>query len=186
MQTKTKQIGNYLLKISPILNFKINKQELIVNVYYTDIIKILLVLKLHTNSQFKYVSDISVIDYPENKNRFVIVYNLLSIRYNSRIRLKTSLNILKPIESITPLYSCANWWEREIWDMFGIFFIGHPDLRRILTDYGFEGFPLRKDFPLNGFLEARYDYVSKTIIFESIQQSQKFNLFSFKNPWKNF
>lgn len=186
MQSLTKHFGNYLITISPILNFKIIRQELIINIYYKDIIKIFFILKLHTNCQFKYISDISVIDYPENKNRFILVYNILSLIYNARLRVKTSLNIIEPINSISSLYSCANWWEREIWDMFGIFFINHPDLRRILTDYGFEGFPLRKDFPLNGFIEVRYNHITKTIVFDIIKQAQKFNSFIFKNPWKNY
>jgi len=112
------------------------------------------------------------------------VYDLLSVSYNNRIRIKVYIDELEPIKSLTFLFPCANWWEREVWDMFGIFFFDHPDLRRILTDYGFEGFPLRKDFPLSGYTEVRYDQNQQRVICEPIEQfSQEFRSFNFTNPW---
>jgi len=116
---------------------------------------------MHTNSQFKVLSDICAVDFLKKSTRFEIIYNLLSIRFNTKIRIKTLLNELTPINTITNVFECANWWEREVWDLFGIFFTQHPDLRRILTDYSFKGHPLRKDFPLSGFLEIRYDDLQK-------------------------
>ncbi len=108
---------------------------------------------------------------------------MLSIRFNSRIRVKIVITELQPIDSITTIYKAAAWWEREAWDMFGIFFTNHPDLRRILTDYGFEGHPLRKDFPLSGFLEVYYNELKKRVVYEPINLSQQYRLFEFNSPW---
>ena len=151
-----KKFSQYLLKILPIINYTLYKNELCINISINKLIPILFFLKNHTNSQFKILSEICAVDYINKKKRFEIIYNLLSIRFNSRLKIKVSLNELQPINSIIEIYKSANWSEREIWDMFGIFFSNHPDLRRILTDYGFEGHPLRKDFPLSGFLEIFY------------------------------
>jgi NADH dehydrogenase (ubiquinone) Fe-S protein 3 len=112
-------------------------------------------LKLHQATQFNQLVDITAVDYPNKPNRFQLVYLLLSIPYNTRITLTTETNEISPIDSIVDIYKGANWMEREVYDMFGVFFVGHPDLRRILTDYGFEGHPLRKDFPLTGYVEVR-------------------------------
>ena len=123
-------------------------------------------------------------DYPSRALRFEVVYHLLSIHHNSRIRIKTPLDEMTPLDSIVEIYNSANWWERETWDMFGIFFSNHPDLRRILTDYGFEGHPLRKDFPLSGFVEVRYDDSEKRVITEPIEMTQEFRYFDFSSPWE--
>jgi NADH dehydrogenase (ubiquinone) Fe-S protein 3 len=112
------------------------------------------------------------------------VYQLLSIQYNARIRVKTIIDELTAVESVTPLFSAANWFERETWDMFGICFLHHPDLRRILTDYGFEGHPLRKDFPVSGYIEFRYDDSKKRVISEPLELSQEFRYFDFASPWE--
>jgi NADH dehydrogenase (ubiquinone) Fe-S protein 3 len=123
------------------------------------------------------------VDYPERENRFEVVYNFLSTRYNNRIRVKTSVSEITPVDSITPLFKGANWFEREIWDLYGVYFTGHPDLRRILTDYGFEGHPLRKDFPLSGYVEVRYDEIQKRVVCEPIELSQEYRDFNFSSPW---
>ena len=141
-------------------------------------------LRNHTQTQFKILVDITAVDYPERQKRFEVVYNFLSIQHNARIRIKVLIDEMSPIESICSLYSSANWLERETWDMFGIFFVNHPDLRRILTDYGFEGHPLRKDFPLSGFVEVRYDDSEKRVLTERLEMTQEFRYFDFSSPWE--
>ena len=178
-----KKFSQYLLKTLPIINYTLYKNELCINVSINNLIPILFFLKNHTNSQFKILSEICAVDYINKKKRFEIIYNLLSIRFNSRLKVKISLNELQPIDSIIEIYKSANWSEREIWDMFGIFFSNHPDLRRILTDYGFEGHPLRKDFPLSGFLEIFYNELKKRVVYKPINLSQQYRLFEFNNPW---
>nr|YP_010616509.1 NADH dehydrogenase subunit 9 [Peronosclerospora sorghi]WAU47947.1 NADH dehydrogenase subunit 9 [Peronosclerospora sorghi] len=178
-----KKFSQYLLQILPIINYTIYKNELCINISFKKLFPILFFLKNHTNSQFKILSEICTVDYINNEKRFEIIYNLLSIRFNSRLKLKIQTDELQPIDSITTIYKAANWCEREIWDMFGIFFKNHPDLRRILTDYGFEGYPLRKDFPLSGFLEIFYNELKKRVVYEPINLSQQYRLFEFNNPW---
>ena len=136
-------------------------------------------LKNHTNAQYHTLIDIIVVDYPLKKKRFEIIYNLLSISRNTRIFLKCQLSSLDTIYSVTSIYSAASWFEREAWDMFGIFFVNNFDLRRILTDYGFEGHPFRKDFPLTGYVELRYDENQKRIISEFLETSQEYRNFDF-------
>ena len=138
------------------------RDEIICIVPSWALLPFLTFLKNHTNTQFKMLIDITAVDYPSRSSRFEVVYQLLSIHYNARIRVKTNVDELTPIESVSSLFPSANWFERETWDMFGICFLNHPDLRRILTDYGFEGHPLRKDFPVSGYVEFRYDAVSYT------------------------
>lgn len=140
-------------------------------------------LRDHVNLQFKTMVDITAVDFPERKARFEVVYHLLSPHWNNRIRIKVSVDELTPVPSIMGIYSAANWFEREVWDMFGIFFSGHTDLRRILTDYGFTGFPLRKDFPLTGYTEVRYDYGKKRVVSEPLELTQEFRYFDFSSPW---
>ena len=123
------------------------------------------------------VADITAVDYPTRSQRFEVVYNLLSVRHNSRIRVKTYADEATPVPSITSLYDGANWYEREVYDLFGVFFVGHPDLRRIMTDYGFDGHPLRKDFPLTGYTEIRYDEEKKRIVVEPLELTQAFRNF---------
>jgi len=141
-------------------------------------------LRDHTQTQFKLLMDVTAVDYPSRPKRFEIVYNLLSLRQNARLRVKTSVDEMTPVDSVVPVYNSANWWERETWDMFGVFFVNHPDLRRILTDYGFEGHPLRKDFPLSGFVEVRYDDSEKRVVTEALEMTQEFRYFDFANPWE--
>ena len=141
-------------------------------------------LKEHSNSQCKQLIDVTAVDFPSRSLRFSVVYQILSVHYNSRIRLKTQVNEITPIDSITTVFSAAAWWERECWDMFGIFFSNHPDLRRILTDYGFQGHPLRKDFPLSGYVEVRYDDSEKRVVTEPVELTQEFRYFDFASPWE--
>jgi len=141
------------------------------------------ILKNHSYFNYKLIQDITVIDYPNKIDRFQLVYNFLSIKRNFRLIIKFNLNEFKSINSLTNSYKSANWLERECWDMFGIYFKNHVDLRRILTDYGFENFPLRKDFPLNGYLEVRYDEEVKRVIYEPLEITQEFRFFNFKTPW---
>nr|AEP43594.1 NADH dehydrogenase subunit 9 [Phytophthora sp. 'personii'] len=177
------KFSQYLLQILPIINYTLYKNELCINIPTKKLIPILIFFKNHTNSQFKILSEICAVDYISKEKRFEIIYNLLSIRFNSRLKVKITINELQPVDSIINIYKAANWCEREIWDMFGIFFSNHPDLRRILTDYGFEGYPLRKDFPLSGFLEIFYNEVKKRVVYEPINLSQQYRLFEFNNPW---
>ena len=141
------------------------------------------VLKKHINYQYNVLSCISGTDLLKLDYRFMLSYEFLSITSNSRIRVKLFVNDYDCIPSVTDIFINSNWWEREIWDMYGIFFENHPDLRRILTDYGFEGYPLRKDFPLFGFLELRYDNNKKTILSEPISLSQEFRHFNYETSW---
>ena len=161
-----------------------NKDEIAFFVFPEFIIPFLFYLKNHVNTQFKMLIDITAVDYPSRILRFQVVYNLLSISYNARIKIKTCVDEISLLSSVTTLYSSANWWEREVWDMFGIFFSNHPDLRRILTDYGFQGHPLRKDFPLSGFVEVRYDDSEKRVITEPVEITQEFRYFDFSSPWE--
>ena len=140
-------------------------------------------LKNHSNARFRILVDVCGVDYPSRKQRFEVVYNLLSVQFNARIRIKTSVDEITPLNSVVSIYPSAGWWEREVWDMFGVYFSNHPDLRRILTDYGFEGHPLRKDFPLSGYLEVRYDDSEKRVISEPIELAQEFRYFDFPSPW---
>ena len=148
--------------------------------------KILSVLKNHFNYQFKILTCISGVDYPENFYRFQVVYELLSIKYNSRIRVKILVDEFIPVDSVEKIYSGSSWWESEIWDMFGVFFLNQKNLTRLLTDYGFQGYPLRKDFPLSGFIEARYNSIKNRVVYEKIELAQEYRTFEFLSPWEIF
>jgi NADH dehydrogenase (ubiquinone) Fe-S protein 3 len=175
--------AKFLSKILPTKNILLFKNELILIVSSEKLLPVISFLKNNVNCQYKILTSISGTDYLEKNLRFEVSYELLSIRYNSRIRVKTYVDEITAIESITSIYSAADWWEREIWDFFGVFFLNHPDLRRILTDYGFEGHPLRKDFPLSGYVEVRYDERQKRVICESLELAQEFRTFDFLSPW---
>lgn len=133
---------------------------------------------------FKVLVDVCGADYPERPLRFDVVYNLLSVRHNLRVRVKVQTDEETPVPSVVGLFNAAGWFEREAWDMYGIFFSDHPDLRRILTDYGFEGHPLRKDFPLTGYVEVRYDDEQKRVVYEPVKLVQEFRSFDFLSPWE--
>ncbi|KAK2141450.1 hypothetical protein LSH36_1095g00103 [Paralvinella palmiformis] len=160
--------------------------ELEVMIHPDGIIPVITFLRNHTHAQFLNLTDIAGVDIPTRKYRFEIVYNFLSIAYNARIRVKTYTDELTPIQSIEPIFKGANWYEREVWDMFGVFFANHPDLRRILTDYGFEGHPFRKDFPLTGYVEVRYDDEVKRVVVEPLELAQEFRKFDYSTPWESF
>ena len=128
--------------------------------------------------------DLCGVDYPERPERFEVVYNLLSHRHNLRIRIKTSTDEDTPVPSVSGLFSSAAWFEREAWDLYGVFFSDHPDLRRLLTDYGFEGYPMRKDFPLTGYVEVRYDDEQKRVVYEPVSLTQEFRSFDYLSPWE--
>jgi NADH-quinone oxidoreductase subunit C len=134
--------------------------------------------------RFTVLCDICGVDFPERPLRFEVVYNLLSLEHNRRIRLKVATDEETPVPSAVPWFSSALWWEREAWDLFGIYFSDNPDLRRILTDYGFEGHPLRKDFPLTGYVEVRYDEEQKRVVYEPVKLTQEFRAFDFVSPWE--
>lgn len=160
--------------------------ELEVLIPSDGVIPVLQFLKDHHNAQFASLVDIAGMDVPTRPHRFEIIYNLLSLRYNARIRVKTYTDELTPIDSACEVFKAANWYEREIWDMFGVFFANHPDLRRILTDYGFEGHPFRRDFPLSGYVELRYDDEQKRVVVEPLELAQEFRRFELSAPWEQF
>lgn len=143
-------------------------------------------LKCHHETQFTNIVDIAGVDVPARKYRFEIVYNLLSIPKNQRVRVKTYTDEVTPIESIQPIFKGADWYEREIWDMYGVAFAGHHDLRRILTDYGFEGHPFRRDFPLTGYEEVRFDEEQRRIVYEPLELAQEFRKFELSPSWEQF
>ncbi|KAI8981023.1 hypothetical protein BDB01DRAFT_795055 [Pilobolus umbonatus] len=181
------EYGQYLMSVLPkfIQQYSVYKDELTIYTAPTGIYQVMTFLRDHTNAQFKSVMDITAIDFPSRENRFEVVYNLLSMKFNGRIRVKTYASETSPVPSVTPLFNAANWQERETYDMFGVFFTGHPDLRRILTDYGFEGHPLRKDFPLTGYVEVRYDEEKKRIVSEPVELAQAFRNFEGAlSPWE--
>ena len=169
---------------SAILSTKTALDELTVYVDANEIQKVLVFLRDDINCQFKLLMELCGVDYPERQNRFEVVYCLLSLSRNLRLKVKVSANEKVPIPSVAEVFSSAGWWEREVWDLFGIFFSGHPDLRRILSDYGFEGHPLRKDFPLTGYVEVRYDDNQKRIVYEPVSLAQEFRDFDFMSPWE--
>lgn len=177
--TSLHNYGQYLMSCLPkfVQQFSVWKDELCIYIPPQGVIPVFTFLKYHTAAEYTMVADITAVDYPTRDQRFEVVYNLLSVRYNSRIRVKTYADEATPVPSITSLYDGANWYEREVYDLFGVFFSGHPDLRRIMTDYGFDGHPLRKDFPLTGYTEIRYDEEKKRIVVEPLELTQAFRNF---------
>lgn len=179
--------GQYLLSCLPkyIQQFSVWKDELTIYIPPAGVIPVISFLKYHTAAEYTMVADITAVDYPTRDARFEVVYNLLSVRHNSRIRVKTYADEATPVPSICSLYDGANWYEREVYDLFGVFFVGHPDLRRIMTDYGFDGHPLRKDFPLTGYTEIRYDEEKKRIVVEPLELTQAFRNFEVHSTLDN-
>ena len=158
--------------------------DLSIDVESKDIFKSILFLKTNENCQFRQLIDITAVDFPERDCRFRLVYFLLSHEHNKRISVNVNINENEKAQSVTKIYPSANWMEREVFDMYGIKFKDHPDLRRILTDYNFEGFPLRKDFPLTGHTEVRYDEEKKKVIYEPVKLEQDYRNFDFESPWE--
>ncbi len=163
---------------------KIAHGEQTLTVAASDIVAVLTYLRDNAACQFEVLIDICGVDYPEREKRFEVVYHLLSPRLNQRIRVKLSTDEASPVASVNDIFPAANWYEREAYDMFGIRFSGHPDLRRLLTDYGFQGYPLRKDFPLTGYVEVRYDDEAKRVVYEPVKLNQEFRNFDFESPWE--
>ena len=169
---------------SKIQNSSITNDELMVEIADNDIIEVVQFLKSNENCKFKQLIDIAGVDYPENEKRFELVYLFLSHENNLRIKVLIKFQINQTINSLTKIFPSANWMEREVFDMYGIKFKNHPDLRRILTDYGFKGHPLRKDFPLTGFNEVRYSEKEKKVIYEPVKLEQNYRNFDFESPWE--
>jgi NADH-quinone oxidoreductase subunit C len=186
MEDKLKALADYVSAALPgaVLSSEIRHSELCCHIERAAVVRVLGFLRDDPKCRFTVLCDVCGVDYPDRPQRFEVVYNLLSLSLNQRIRLKLETDEGQPVPSATGLFSSAGWWEREAWDLFGIFFSDHPDLRRILTDYGFEGHPLRKDFPLTGFVELRYDEDQKRVVYEPVRLKQEFRSFDFISPWE--
>ncbi|OJW53395.1 MAG: NADH-quinone oxidoreductase subunit C [Alphaproteobacteria bacterium 41-28] len=167
-----------------ILSRTVAYNELMVTVERQSIVRVLTYLRDSESFCFVQLMDVCGVDYLGREPRFDVVYNLLSLSHNRRLRLKVEVEEGMPVPSVTSVYSSANWWEREVFDLYGIPFDDHPDLRRILTDYGFEGHPMRKDFPLTGYVEVRYDEEQKRVVYEPVKLPQAFRTFDFESPWE--
>lgn len=167
-----------------VVSAEVVKGELVVQVAVSGLVEFVEFLRGDRNCQFSTLIDITAVDYPTRDKRFDVVYHLLSMYQNHRIRLKVSVRDGDLVPSITDIFPSANWYEREVFDMYGVMFGGHPDLRRILTDYGFRGHPLRKDFPTTGYSEVRYDEVEKRVIYEPVSLVQEYRQFDFMSPWE--
>jgi NADH-quinone oxidoreductase subunit C len=164
---------------------RIEHDELMLEVERSAIGRVCAFLRDDPKCLYKVLVDLCGVDWPDRlPERFDVVYNLLSLKHNRRIRLKLTASEETPVSSVTGIWSSATWWERETWDLFGIMFDGNPDLRRILTDYGFEGHPMRKDFPLTGYVEVRYDQEQKRVVYEPVKLKQEFRSFDFLSPWE--
>ena len=163
---------------------KINHSQIYISIDKEDLLEVILFLKNNEQTKFRQLIDITAVDYPQNDKRFKLVYLLLSHEYNSRLILDYFINEDEIVPTITQVYPAANWMEREVFDMYGITFKNHPDLRRILTDYGFEGYPLRKDFPLTGHNEVRYSEDEKKVIYEPVKLEQNYRNFDYESPWE--
>ena len=179
-------LGEYISSTMPVEGSacRMVNDELIIEAQAASVIEVLSFLRDDASCLFKVLVDISGVDYPEREQRFDVVYNLLSVHHNQRVRVKLAADETTQVPSVIEIFSSAGWYEREAWDLYGIFFAGHPDLRRLMTDYGFEGHPLRKDFPLTGFVEVRYDEEQKRVVYEPVQLTQDFRSFDFMSPWE--
>ncbi len=163
---------------------KIKHSQIFINIDREDLIDVILFLKNNENTKFRQLIDITAVDYPQKDKRFKLVYMFLSHEYNYRLVLEYFINEDEIVPTITNIYPASNWMEREVFDMYGIKFKDHPDLRRILTDYGFEGYPLRKDFPLTGHNEVRYSEDEKKVIYEPVKLEQNYRNFDYESPWE--
>ena len=167
-----------------VIDAQVSRGGIVLHTTISSVIGVLSSLRDDRHAAFNQLSDLTAVDYPERPERFEMVYQLLSMRNNMRMRVLVAVGEGQAVPSATTVYSAANWAEREAWDMFGIFFAGHPDLRRLLTDYGFEGHPLRKDFPLTGHVEVRYDDTQRRVVNEPVALVQEFRDFDFLSPWE--
>lgn len=173
-----------IVKVLPVIQIELYGIQHCLLIQVNLLKNILLVLKYHFRFQFKVLTCISGLDYPDNLYRFKVAYELLSIKYNARIRIKVVVDELTPVNSIEKIFAGATWWECEVWDMFGIFFLDQTNITRLLTDYGFQGYPLRKDFPLTGFTESRYNVVQSRVIYENVELAQEYRVFDYMSPWE--
>jgi NADH-quinone oxidoreductase subunit C len=188
MQT-TAALEALLAQVEPLLGTALREKgiafgELAVVVDAGSIVKVLTALRDAPELRFSELVDLCGVDYPDAEPRFEVVYHLLSLHHNQRLRVTVRTDEVTPVPSVIGVYPTAGWFEREAWDMYGIFFADHPDLRRLLTDYGFEGHPLRKDFPLTGYVEMRYDEAQKRIVYEPVKLRQDFRNWDFLSPWE--
>ena len=186
MTEPLKILGDHIAQAFPqdVTATAIAHEELMVEVRRDAVTRVLAFLRDDPKCLFEVLVDICGVDYPDRPERFDVVYNLLSVKKNLRVRVKTTASEDTPVPSATGLFSAAGWFERETWDLYGVYFADHPDLRRLLTDYGFEGHPLRKDFPLTGFVEVRYDDEEKRVRYDKVALTQEFRTFDFLSPWE--
>lgn len=181
-----KDLGEHIKNANSdtVVDYKVAFNELTVTAKRDDIVKFMTFLRDDPTCKFVQLSTVCGVDYPEREERFEVVYHLLSLHNNQRMRVKISTDEETTVPSVTGVYPSANWYERETWDMYGIMFDGHPDLRRLLSDYGFQGHPLRKDFPLTGYVEVRYSEEEKRVVYEPVKLAQEFRTFDFMSPWE--
>ena len=186
MSDALNELGGHIEAKRPdcVLGWAVAFDELTVDVAPSNLIGLVEFLKADQSCKFSTLIDITAVDHPERAKRFDVVYHMLSMYQNQRIRLRVSVREEDMVTSITDVHPSANWYEREVYDMFGILFSGHPDLRRILTDYGFRGHPLRKDFPTTGYTEVRYDEAEKRVVYEPVSLVQEYRQFDFMSPWE--
>jgi NADH-quinone oxidoreductase subunit C len=182
--TRLAELREQVLGLVGIREAAIEKGELVAHAERDGLVALMGELRDDSRFRFAQVMDICGVDWPERAERFEVVYNLLSVALNQRLRVIVSTDEATPVPSVCGVWPAATWWEREAWDLFGIIFSGQPDLRRILTDYGFEGHPLRKDFPLTGYVEVRYDEERKAVVYEPVKLVQDFRNFDFISPWE--
>lgn len=180
------ELGELIAAALPneVIGFDVTSHELCVRVQADQISRVLKFLRDDSQCQFKQLIDLCGVDYPQREARFEVVYHLLSLKHNQRVRVKVAVEEDATVPSVVGVFKAAGWFERECWDMFGIMFSGHPDLRRLLTDYGFQGFPLRKDFPMTGYVEVRYSDEHKRVVYEPVTLTQDFRSFDFMSPWE--
>jgi NADH-quinone oxidoreductase subunit C len=186
MDAKLDELGAHVADrlVAAVLGRNLLHDELTIDIARDTIAPVLTFLRDDARCRFEVLIDICGVDWPAREQRFDVVYHLLSPRLNQRIRVKLKTDEATPVASVIEVYPAANWFEREAYDMYGILFSGHPDLRRLLTDYGFQGHPLRKDFPLTGYVEVRYDDEQKRVVYEPVELTQEFRTFDFESPWE--
>ncbi len=186
METGLQDLKDFVAGRRPndVLRADIRNGELVVQVVLSEVPEFIEFLKTDASCRFGTLIDVTAIDWPAREHRFELVYHLLSMTLNTRIRVKAAVREDEIAPSITSVFAAANWYEREVFDMYGVIFSGHPDLRRILTDYGFRGYPLRKDFPTTGYVEVRYDEEQKRVIYEPVELTQEYRMFDFMSPWE--
>jgi len=186
MTEALRELGNAIKAALPseIEEVDVRLGELMLVAKGDAIVRVMTHLRDDPGCLFKMLIDVCGVDYPEREKRFDVVYNLLSLKHNRRIRVKVRTDEMTPVPSISQVFNAANWYERETWDLYGVAFSEHPDLRRLLTDYGFDGHPLRKDFPLTGHVEVRYDEQQKRVVYDRVKLQQDFRTFDFLSPWE--